>query len=85
MKALIVHSTQRRPPYVHNLRDLLSRLADFAPPLSIVEDAIALNPHYRATRYPGVADDPDFYVEQNVERLLERMEQILGWVREQLP
>ena len=60
LKALIVHRTRERPPYVHNLRELLSLVSDFAPPAPVIEAMLALNPHYRATRYPGVADDLDF-------------------------
>jgi HEPN domain-containing protein len=84
LKALIVRRTGERPPHVHNLRELLSLLSDFVPPSSVVEAVLALNPHYRATRYPGVADDPDFYVARNAERLLEQMEQVSGWVLDQL-
>jgi len=85
LKALIVHHTRERPPYVHNLRELLSLLSDFSPPAFVIEAVLAINPHYRATRYPGVADDDmDFYVVPNAERLVEQMEQVLGWVLDQL-
>jgi HEPN domain-containing protein len=85
LKALIVHHIQDRPPYVHNLRELLSRLSMYALPSFVVEAVLTLNPHYRATRYPGVADDLDFYVAENAARLLEQMEQIWKWVLDQLP
>jgi HEPN domain-containing protein len=85
LKALIVHQTAERPPYIHNLRELLSLLSDFAPPSSVVEAILALNPHYRATRYPGIADDLDFYGVENAERLLEQMELVSKWVLGQLP
>ncbi len=74
LKALMVYHTLERPPYIHNLRELLSLLSDFAPPSPIVEAILAINPHYRATRYPGVADDLHFYGVENAERLLEQME-----------
>ena len=85
LKALIVYHTTERPPYIHNLRELLSLLSDFAPPSPVVEAMLALNPHYRATRYPGVADDLDFYGVENAERLLEQMELVSKWVLDQLP
>ena len=85
LKALIVHRIRQRPPYVHNLRQLLSQLSDLAPPSLVVEAVLTLNPQYRATRYPGVADDPGFYVARNAERLLEQMEQVFQWVLDQLP
>jgi HEPN domain-containing protein len=80
LKALSVHHTRERPPYVHNLRELLSFVWDYAPPLPVIDAVLALNPHYRATRYPGMPDDLDFYVAQNAERLLEQMELVSGWV-----
>jgi HEPN domain-containing protein len=83
-KALIVHQTAERPPYIHNLRELLSLLSDFAPPTSIVEAVLLLNPHYRATRYPGVADDLDYYEAGSAKRLLEQMELVSKWVLDQL-
>jgi HEPN domain-containing protein len=84
-KALIVHQTAERPPHIHNLRELLSLLPDSAPPSSIVEAVLSLNPHYRATRYPGVADDLDFYEVESTKRLLGQMELVLKWVLDQLP
>ncbi len=85
LKSLLVHHTLERPPYLHNLRELLSLLSNFAPPPPVVEAILALNPHYRATRYPGVADDLDFYGVENAERLLEQMELVSKWVLDQLP
>jgi HEPN domain-containing protein len=85
LKALIVCRTGQRPPYVHNLRQLLDQVLDLAPPPEIVEAVLVLNPHYRATRYPGVADDPGFYVARNAERLSGHMEQVFQWVLDQLP
>ncbi len=85
LKALIVYQTAERPPYIHNLRELLSLLADFAPPSLVVEAILVLNPHYRATRYPGVADDLAFYGVENGERLLEQMDLVSTWVLEQMP
>ena len=82
---MIVYQTAERPPYIHNLRELLSLLVDFAPPSLVVEAILVLNPHYRATRYPGVADDLDFYGVENAERLLEQMDLVSTWVLEQLP
>jgi HEPN domain-containing protein len=84
LKALIVHRTRQRPPYTHNLRRLLNRLSDSNPPSPVVDAVLMLNPHYRATRYPGVADDLDFYVARNAEHLLGQMEQVFEWVRDQL-
>jgi len=85
LKAAIVYRTGQRPPYVHNLRQLLDQVLDLAPSSVIVEAVLALNPHYRATRYPGVADDLSFYVARNAERLLGQMEQVFQWVLDQLP
>ena len=85
LKAAIVCRTGQRPPYVHNLRQLLDQVLDLSPPLVVVEAVLALNPHYRATRYPGVADDLSFYVTWNAKRLLEQMEQVFQWVLNQLP
>ncbi len=85
LKAAIVYQTDQRPPYVHNLREILSRLSDFDPPTPVVEAVLVINPHYRATRYPGVVDDLDFYVASNAERLLEKMEQVFQWMGDQLP
>jgi HEPN domain-containing protein len=85
LKALIVHHTGDRPPYVHNLRELLNQLSAFALPSVVVEAVLKLNPHYRATRYPGVADDLDFYVAESAARLLDQMEQVWKWVLDQLP
>ena len=85
LKAVIVYRTGQRPPYVHNLRQLLDQLLDLAPPPVVVEAVLVLNPHYRATRYPGVADDLGFYVDRNAERLLGYMEQVFQWVLDQLP
>lgn len=84
LKALIVHRTHERPPYVHNLRELLSLVSDSTLPAPVIEAVLMINPHYRATRYPGVADDLDFYVAHNAERLLEQMEQVVRWVHDQL-
>ena len=84
LKALIAHHTAERPPYIHNLRELLSLLSDFAPPSSVVEAILALNPHYRATRYPGVVDDLDYYEVESAKRLLEQMELVSKWVLDQL-
>jgi HEPN domain-containing protein len=83
-KALIVYQTAERPPYIHNLRELLSLLSDFAAPTSIVEAVLLLNPHYRATRYPGVVGDLDYYEVESANRLLEQMELVLKWVLDQL-
>lgn len=85
LKAVIVYRTGQPPPYVHNLRQLLDKVSDLSPSPDVIEAALVLNPHYRATRYPGVVDDPSFYVTQNIERLLERMEQVFQWVLNQLP
>ncbi len=85
LKALIVAQTTERPPYIHNLRELLSLLSDFAPPSSVVEAILALNPHYRATRYPGVVDDLNYYEVESAKRLLEQMELVSKWVLDQLP
>ena len=85
LKALIVHHTRQRPPYVHNLRQLLSLLPDHSLSSSIVEAVLMLNPHYRATRHPGVAGDLDFYMSRNAERLLGQMEQVFQWILDQLP
>ncbi len=85
LKAIIVHHTGQRPPYVHNLRQLLDLVSDLAPPPVVIEAVLTLNPHYRATRYPGIADDLSFYVARNAERLLEHMEQIFQWALKQLP
>ena len=84
LKAVVVHRTGQRSPYVHNLRQLLDRVSDLLPSSDVVEAILVLNPHYRATRYPGVADDLSFYVTQNAERLLEQMEQVFQWVLNQL-
>lgn len=85
LKAVIVYHTGQRPPYVHNLRQLLGQVLDLAPTSAVVEAVLGLNPHYRATRYPGVADDLGFYVVQNAERLLEQMEQVWQWILERIP
>jgi len=85
LKALIVHRTQQCPPYVHNLRQLLNQVLDLAPPLVVVEAVLKINPHYRATRYPGVADDLSFYVVQNAEDLLAQMEQVFRWILHRIP
>jgi HEPN domain-containing protein len=66
------------------LRELLSLLSDFAAPTSIVEAVLLLNPHYRATRYPGVADDLDYYEVESAKRLLGQMELVSKWVLDQL-
>jgi len=85
LKALIVHRTQQCPPYVHNLRQWLNHVLDLAPPLVLVEAVLKINLHYRATRYPGVADDLSFYVVQNAEDLLAQMEQVFRWILHRIP
>jgi HEPN domain-containing protein len=85
LKALIVCRTGERPPYVHNLRQLLDQVLDLMPPPAVVEAVLVLNPHYRATRYPGFADDLGFYVARNAERLSGHMERVFQWVLDQLP
>ncbi len=85
LKAVVVHRTGQRPPYVHNLRQLLDQVSDLSPPPDVIEAVLVLNPHYRATRYPGIADDLSFYVARNAERLLKHMERMFQWVLKQLP
>ncbi|HHH40697.1 MAG TPA: HEPN domain-containing protein [Chloroflexi bacterium] len=84
LKALVVHSTGQRPPYVHNLRQLLDQAVGRSAPASIVDAVLSLNPHYRATRYPGVADSPDVYTASRAQRLLRQMDLVLEWVRDRI-
>ncbi|RMF30691.1 MAG: HEPN domain-containing protein [Chloroflexi bacterium] len=84
LKALIVGSTGQRPPCVHNLRQLLDQAVGQSAPPSIVDAVLSLNPHYRATRYPGVADGPDVYTASRAQRLLKHMDLVLEWVHDRV-
>ncbi|HEY4689696.1 MAG TPA: HEPN domain-containing protein [Anaerolineae bacterium] len=78
LKAAIVRATKARPPYIHNLRDLATHL-----PAPIIPDEIGrtlrrVDPHYRATRYPGLADSGE-YTRVNVQRLFEQTRIAYEW------
>ena len=78
LKAIIVAETQKRSPYLHNLRLLLEQLSGFEPPEGIVRKMVKIEPHYLGTRYPGVVD-PRFYNRQNMESLLAETSEVYQW------
>ena len=78
LKAIIVAETQKRPPYLHNLRLLLEQISGSEPPEGIVRKMVKIEPHYLGTRYPGIVD-PRFYNRQNMENLLAEASEVYQW------
>lgn len=78
LKAWIVSRTGNTPPRMHNFRDLLACVPDALVPDDIEQSLAYVNPHYLATRYPGLADSGE-YNRHNVKRLLERTEAAYTW------
>jgi HEPN domain-containing protein len=83
LKAWIVSRTGTTPPHTHNFRDLLARIPDVSIPDEIQQTLAYVNPHYLATRYPGLADSGE-YTRTNVRRLLERTKAAYEWFLIQL-
>jgi HEPN domain-containing protein len=78
LKAIIVAETQKRPPYLHNLRLLLEQISTVEFPEDIVRKTVWIEPHYLGTRYPGVVYSR-FYNRQNLERLLAETLEVYQW------
>ncbi len=78
LKAAIVRASKSRPPYLHNLRELAALLSELPIPEEIVRFLWQLSPHYRATRYPGLADSGE-YTRVNIQRLFERTKAAYEW------
>lgn len=78
LKASIVHITKDRPPHTHNLRDLAAQLPGLSIPEEVGQTLRRVSPHYRATRYPGLADSAE-YTRVNVQRLFEQTKVAYEW------
>jgi len=78
LKAAIVYTTKDRPPHTHNLRDLAMQLQGLSIPDEVGLTLRRVDPHYRATRYPGLADSGE-YTQVNVQSLFERTKAAYEW------
>lgn len=78
LKAAIVYTTQDRPPRIHNLRDLAARLQGLSIPDEVGLTLRRVGPHYRATRYPGLANSTE-YTRVNVSRMFEQTKVAFEW------
>ena len=78
LQATIVRATKHRPPYTHNLRDLAAQLPEPIIPDEVGRTLRRAGPHYRATRYPGLADSSE-YTRVNVQKLLEQTRSAYEW------
>lgn len=83
LKATIVRATKHRPPYTHNLRDLAAHLPELLIPDEIGRILRRADPHYRATRYPGLADSSE-YTRVNVQKLFEQTRTAYEWFSNRL-
>jgi HEPN domain-containing protein len=78
LKAGIAYKTKNRPLYTHNLRDLAAQLPDLSVPEQIGQTLRRVSPHYRASRYPGLADSGE-YTRANVQRVFEQTKVAFEW------
>ncbi len=83
LKAWIVSRTGMMPPHTHNFRDLVACVPDVPVPDEIQQALAYVNPHYLATRYPGLADTGE-YNRTNVRGLLKRTKVAYEWFLTQL-
>ena len=83
LKAVWIHEADGLPPRTHNLVDMAEQLD---APEEILVAARDLNPLYRATRYPDVANGNPAknYDQSNASRALAEAEEVFQWCSRRL-
>lgn len=83
LKAIIVAESQKRPPYLHNLRLLLEHIDTIEVPDDLVSKILWIEPHYIGARYPGVLD-PEIYDRESMGQLLSDTLEVYQWFLDRL-